>query len=491
MDEFGLADPTTLGRYRIVTFLGENGAGRVLLGVDEGGQQAAVTVVHADVAAQPGFRDRFRREVAAAGSAPAWFTAPVLAADPDAERPWLATAYVQGPSLQTLVRERGPFSPPGVASLALRIADGLAVLHGGGLAHRNLTPSTVVLADDGPHLTDLGITGCVTGTPEFLSPEQAAGERNVGPASDIFSFGSLIVYAATGRSPFAAADTAGVHHRLGYTEPDLDPLTGPIRGAVAACLQKDPLARPTAAQVGIMLRGGGEPVIPAPAAAAPPGSPPGRPHRRRVGLLIGAIAVAVALLAGVTAAVLLPGRTGTPPAPSPTTRAAPAPPAPAPPAPAPPAPAPPAPATTAPAAPSTSALPPSDPAAGAVLIDAATDPRFGVGSAAFTSPSRNITCRMDPDHVRCDVARNSWTLPPTPPTCTLEYGTGAVLAGNGPGELTYAGDTLAASTPTVLDYGHAVRFGDVVCVSRETGLRCENPTTRHGFVVSRAHYQLY
>ncbi|WP_232664443.1 serine/threonine-protein kinase [Pseudonocardia sp. TRM90224] len=466
MDESGSADPTTLGLYRIVAFLGERGAGRVLLGVDEAGQQAAVTVVHAEVAAQPGFRERFRREVTAAGSAPAWFTSAVLAADADAEQPWFATAYVEGPSLQTLVRERGPFSPPGVASMALRIADGLAVLHGGGLAHRNITPATVVLAGDGPHLTDMGITGSSTGSPEFFSPEQAAGERHIGAASDIFSFGSLIAFAATGRSPFAAEDKARVLHRLGYTEPDLGPLTGPVRTAVAACLQKDPLARPTAAQVGVMLRGGGEPVVPVPAPATPAPPPPNHPSRRR-GLLIGAAAVAVALIAGITTAILMPGRTGGSPDPPPTQVAAP------------------------PSAPTTTALPLSDPAAGAVLIDAATDPRFGVGSAAFASPSRNIACRMDPDQVRCDVTQNSWTLPPTPPTCTLDYGTGAVLSGSGPAELSCVGDTLAAPTLTVLDYGQAVRFADVICVSRETGLRCENPTTRHGFVVSRAAYQLF
>lgn len=359
-------DPTTLGRYRVQSRLGAGGMGRVLLGVDDAGRRVALKVVHPELAADPGFRERFRREVQMAASAPAWFTAPVLDADPDAERPWLATAYVEGPSLQTYVAEQGPLGEQGVAALAVRMADGLVALNAAGLVHRDLKPSNVLLADDGPRLIDFGIsraadttaltqTGHVMGTPEYMSPEQAGGERDIGPASDMFSFGSLLVFAASGRSPFAADSAAASLYRIAYSEPDLGPLTGRVHEAVHACLTKDPAGRPTASQVRGLLQSAddqaGATVVagPPPAAAASPtlvGAPvqtrpmpldvvptgagwpsemppagmypsydeptvtaPPPPARRRW-LVPAAVAVVVLLLGGVGLAVVLLNRSG-------------------------------------------------------------------------------------------------------------------------------------------------------------------------------------
>lgn len=343
--------------------------GRVLLGVDDTGRRVALKVVHSELAADPGFRERFRREVAMAASAPAWFTAPVLDADPDAQRPWLATAFVDGPSLQSYVTARGPLEEPGVAALAVRMADGLAALHSAGLVHRDLKPSNVLLADDGPRLIDFGIsraadttaltqTGHVMGTAEYMSPEQAGGERDIGPAGDMFSLGSLLVFAATGRSPFASDSAAGSLYRITYSEPDLGALSGRVREAVHACLTKEPAGRPTAAQVRGLLRAAEAPadatvalpapppspspdgvsstlvdvpaVVPAPLDAVPTGAgrpagtapagtypafaaPPPPPARRRW-LVPVAVAVAVLLLAGVGLAVFMPDRAAaTPP----------------------------------------------------------------------------------------------------------------------------------------------------------------------------------
>ncbi|MCW2717714.1 serine/threonine-protein kinase [Pseudonocardia sp.] len=513
-------DQATLGRYRVEGRLGAGGMGTVFRAVDESGRRVALKVVHAELAADPGFRERFRREVQLAAIAPAWFTSPVLDADPDAEQPWLASAFVEGPSLQSYVTEQGPLGEQGVAALAVRMADGLVALHEAGLVHRDLKPSNVMLADDGPRLIDFGIsraadttaltqTGHVMGTPEYMSPEQAGGSRDIGPASDMFSFGSLIVFAASGRSPFAADSAAGSLYRIVYSEPDLGPLTGRVREAVHACLTKDSAGRPTASQVrGLLQADAAQPPDPAqpdptvvlpvappgangvptaavpaaypqphPASASqtvigPPAGPPPMPSvrpgpARRPWLIPAAVVVALVLLAGVALTAVLLSRG------SATTVADP----------------PPAPA--APTDPGTGPSASSDPAAGVDVVDAQTDGRFGTGGARFATPSRNIDCSMTADVVRCDVITRTWRLPPKPAGCSGAYGDGAVLRGSGQGELSCVSDTVADPALTVLDYGTGVRFGGVVCVSRESGLRCENTSTGHGFRVARASYDLF
>ncbi len=499
-------DPTTLGRYRVQSRLGAGGMGRVLLGVDESGRRAALKVVHAELAADPGFRERFRREVQMAASAPPWFTAPVLDADPDAERPWLATQFVEGPSLQSYVTTQGPLAEPGVTTLAVRMADGLVALHAAGLVHRDLKPSNVLLADDGPRLIDFGIsrsadstsltqTGHVMGTPEYMSPEQAGGARDLGPASDMFAFGSLLVFAATGRSPFAAESPAASLYRVVSSEPDLGPLTGRVREVVQACLAKDPAGRPTAAQVRGLLRAadaenqaaaepthvihaglpptlvglaaGGTPTVGPPAVQPPyPAGPPLTPPPGRPGWVIPlAAVVAVLLVAGVVvAAVRLSATAGTPVAAGPA---------------------------TGPSATASAADPTPEPGAEVTITDAATDGRFGTGGARFASPSRNIACAMTTEQVRCDVAQNTWQLPPEPADCAAAYGRGAVLSGSGRGELSCISDTVADPALPVLPYDQGVRFAGVVCTSLQTGLRCTNTATGHGFRLARASYDLF
>ncbi|MFC4947679.1 protein kinase domain-containing protein [Pseudonocardia sp. GCM10023141] len=530
-DDPAAAEPPMLGRYRVLGRLGVGGMGRVLLGVDEVGRRVALKIVHAELASDQGFRERFRREIQIAAAAPAWFTAPVLDADPDAERPWLATAYIEGPSLAGYVSQNGPLDEYGVAALAVRLADGLAALHSTGLVHRDIKPSNVLLAEDGPRLIDFGIsraldgtaltqTGKVIGTPEYMSPEQASGERVVTPAGDMFSFGSLLVYAGTGTSPFASDSAQGSVYRIVYGEPDLGRLTGRVREVAAGCLQKDPAARPTAVQARASLRAATDPTAgPADLAAAPtvvvrapdatrnaptlvgapsapgamspgamsPGSiPPGsiplgsmyapvparapqRPARTRVpgAVWLGGAAVVGAVLALAVVFLLTRGGGG---ATTPTTTAA------APP-----------PATSRVATPT----PTADPAAGATIIDGATDTRFGSGTARFATPSRNIACMMGSGEVRCDVVQRAWQLPPKPAACQLAWGTGATLRGTGQAELTCAGDTVADATLVVLGYGEGVQLDSVVCVSRESGLSCQNPTTHHGFLLSRETFEVY
>jgi serine/threonine protein kinase len=211
IEELQAADPEWVGPYRVAGRLKTGGMAQVYLACSPGGRAVAIKVVRPEMAAHAGFRTRFAREVTAARGVSGVFTAAVVDADPDAELPWMATAYIDGPSLADAVQEQGPLPPALVLSLAAGLAEGLQAIHRAGLVHRDLKPSNVLLASDGPRVIDFGISwaseglrltdaGRVVGSPGFLSPEQARG-RKVGPASDVFSLGAVLAYAATGSAP--------------------------------------------------------------------------------------------------------------------------------------------------------------------------------------------------------------------------------------------------------------------------------------------------
>jgi eukaryotic-like serine/threonine-protein kinase len=254
--ELQAGDPQVIGPYRLRGQLGVGGMGRVFLGVSPAGQMAAVKVIRADLASDPEFRARFRREVAVARSVSNHFTAPVIGADLDGPLPWLATTYVAGPSLADAVAERGPLSVGPVLRLAAGLAEGLSAIHAAGVVHRDLKPSNVLLAQDGPRVIDFGIsqgaeasaltrTGLVVGSPGFMSPEQAEG-REVGPSSDIFSLGAVLAFAATGEGPFGSGSTPALVYRVVYRPASLDRVPAELRVLVERCLAKDPGRRPTA-----------------------------------------------------------------------------------------------------------------------------------------------------------------------------------------------------------------------------------------------------
>ncbi|MGW1877164.1 protein kinase domain-containing protein [Streptomyces sp. NPDC001975] len=254
-------DPRSVGEYQLLRRLGAGGMGRVFLGRSPGGRAVAVKVVHAElVAGQPEFRSRFRREVEAARKVSGAFTAPVVDADPDAPLPWLVTSYIAGPSLQDAVREQGPLSAATVLGLAAGLAEALTSIHAAQLVHRDLKPSNVLLAEDGPRVIDFGIArsvesgtitraGLMVGSPGFMSPEQVAGAEVTG-ASDVFSLGAVLAYAATGGNPFGDGSTPALLYRVVHDEPDITAVTDPVLASlIAACLAKDPAQRPTPRQI--------------------------------------------------------------------------------------------------------------------------------------------------------------------------------------------------------------------------------------------------
>ena len=252
-------DPQLIGPYRLVGQLGSGGMGRVFLGLSAGGRPVAVKVIRAELAADLEFRVRFNREVAAARRVSGLFTALVVDADVDGPVPWLATAYVAGPSLAQAVMACGPMSVQSVLALAAGLAEGLSAIHAAGVVHCDLKPSNVLLSQDGPRVIDFGISravevvsvtgaGLVIGSPGFMSPEQAM-SKEIGPPSDIFSLGAVLTFAATGEGPFGHGSSPELAYRMVYSKPSLSELPVELRPLVERCLAKDPAERPTAAEV--------------------------------------------------------------------------------------------------------------------------------------------------------------------------------------------------------------------------------------------------
>ncbi|MFC7309099.1 protein kinase [Streptomyces monticola] len=253
-------DPPRVGPYQLLGRLGAGGMGRVYLARSEGGRTVAVKVVHEEHTSDRQFRARFRREVEAARSVGGRFTAPVLDADPQAERPWVATGYVPGPSLEQVVREYGPLPAASVHALADGMLRALQGIHGAGIVHRDLKPSNVMLTVEGPKVIDFGIaravqtsieslltsTGMVVGSPGFMAPEQIRGEET-GPKADVFALGCMLVYAATGRLAFGhgASNQHALMYRIVEDEPDLDRIEDTaLRALIARCLTKGVTERP-------------------------------------------------------------------------------------------------------------------------------------------------------------------------------------------------------------------------------------------------------
>jgi len=252
-------DPRYIGGYRVLRVLGAGGMGRVYLGRNRGGRVVAIKVVRAEWADDPGFRERFRREVDAARRVGGTWTAPVLDADTEAAIPWVVTGYVAGPDVYEAVAGRGPLPETTVRTLGAGLAEALDAVHAAGLVHRDIKPSNVLLSLDGPRVIDFGIssamdasvltrTGRTIGSPGFMSPEQVDG-RDVGPPSDVFSLGSVLVFAATGIGPFGEGSGQALMYRIVAQQPRLEEFPASLREIVGACLTKYAASRPTAAEL--------------------------------------------------------------------------------------------------------------------------------------------------------------------------------------------------------------------------------------------------
>ncbi|MEE1769276.1 PQQ-binding-like beta-propeller repeat protein [Streptomyces sp. JV185] len=247
--------PSHIGPYRVIRKLGGGGMGQVYLAVSRRLRPVAVKVVRPELAADPGFRTRFRTEVATAQAVNATYTAPVVGADPDAPQPWLATAYIPGPSLDAAVKDPGPLPEGTLRMLGGGLVEALVAVHRAGVVHGDLKPSNILLTSDRPRVIDFGISRAIDagessagrhpdGSPEFMSPEQANG-GDITPASDVFALGAVLVYAATGAPPFGSGRAEAVLSRVVHAPPALDGVPTGLLGTLTACLDKDPARRPS------------------------------------------------------------------------------------------------------------------------------------------------------------------------------------------------------------------------------------------------------
>ncbi|MFF9062908.1 bifunctional serine/threonine-protein kinase/ABC transporter substrate-binding protein [Streptomyces sp. NPDC014882] len=258
MEPLRSSDPARVADHRLLGRLGAGGMGVVYLARTPGGALVALKVLLAEYAEEPGFKERFRREVEVARRVGSPWVVPLVDADPDAGAPWLATAFVPGPSLGEAVAAYGPLPERGLRLLGARLAEALGEVHRAGLVHRDLKPGNVLIAHDGPRLIDFGIarapedrtltaTGLVVGTPGYLSPEQAGGGGDgIGPASDVFSLGCVLAFAATGRAPFGSGTVDALLYRAVHDPADLDGVPAGLLGVLGRCLEKDPDRRPDA-----------------------------------------------------------------------------------------------------------------------------------------------------------------------------------------------------------------------------------------------------
>jgi hypothetical protein len=315
-------DPARLGRFELLGRLGQGGMGTVFLGHDADGTMVAIKMVRPEFADDPEFRGRFRSEVTRAQQVPPFSTAAVLDADPDHTPPYLVVEFVDGPSLTELIRGQGPLSGPALQSVAVGIATALTAIHGAGVIHRDLKPGNVLFALGGIKVIDFGIarafeatsrhtrTDQMVGTVAYMAPERFDPEfgEDVTSAADVFAWGAVVTYAATGRTPFAADSPAATAMRILTQPPDTSGVPEPLRGLVDSALAKYPEQRPTARELLDSLLGSQtQPMPSVPVTVPPPADtadvplPPSRAGRGRSRHAVVAAVVAAVLLAGVLA----------------------------------------------------------------------------------------------------------------------------------------------------------------------------------------------
>jgi len=254
-------DPLRLGRFELLARLGEGGQGVVYLGrsTTAGEEKVAVKVLRSGVDALA--LQRLARELDAVHKVEPFVTARVIEAAAEGDRRYMVSEFIDGPSLQERVDALGPLPEGELRRLAVGTAAALTAIHGAGVVHRDFKPANVLLGHDGPRVVDFGIarltdhvsiTSGIIGTPAYISPEQLAGRRPTS-AVDMFAWAGTVIFAASGRSAFAAGSVPAVMHRVLYGEPDLSAVPAALLPLLRQCLDKDPLRRPGARDVLLCL----------------------------------------------------------------------------------------------------------------------------------------------------------------------------------------------------------------------------------------------
>ncbi|MFD8304524.1 serine/threonine-protein kinase [Streptomyces sp. NPDC059690] len=275
----------SVGGYVYERELGRGGQGVVWLARDRAGRQVVVKFLLPGKEYDEVALARVRREFGAASRVGELATARVLDADLSGPRPYIVSEFVPGPTMHQHVAAGGPLASGRLQSVALAVAHALAQVHRVGVVHRDIKPSNILLSPDGPRIIDFGIArddgllesalttpGSVLGSPAYMSPEQVKSHR-VSSASDVFSLGGTLYFAATGRHPFDGESDYEVLVAVCEREADLTAVPEPVRSVIADCLRKDPARRPTAAELVTRLAGAAESAHAGAAAPPPPPSP--------------------------------------------------------------------------------------------------------------------------------------------------------------------------------------------------------------------------
>ncbi|MET9509358.1 serine/threonine-protein kinase [Streptomyces flavidovirens] len=255
-------DPTELGGFRLTGRIGHGGMGQVYLGESPAGEAAAVKVIKPSVVDSE-TRQRFAQEIEILKTVWGPRIAAFMDADTEAERPWLATEYVEGPDLRRQVDAHGTLSSELAASLGATLAEALSGVHKQGLLHRDLKPANILLGPNGPKIIDFGLAvfaessasltapNVVVGTPACMSPEQANGVKPLSPAVDVYALGAVMMYVATGHYPYPAANVHAVFNKITdpSTQPDLSGVPEDLLPLLTAMLSQSAADRPTLAGV--------------------------------------------------------------------------------------------------------------------------------------------------------------------------------------------------------------------------------------------------
>ncbi|WP_248961136.1 serine/threonine protein kinase [Sphaerisporangium perillae] len=259
MQPLSAGDPQEIGPYRVVGRLGAGGMGLVYAGVDGAGRRVAVKLVHEALSTDLEFRRRFSREISVLTEVDGACVARVLGSDSGTERPWLATEFIAGPTLEQHVRAEGPLTGDALYGLAAGLAEALVAMHAVDVVHRDLKPSNVILSPQGPRLIDFGIakvldgtsmthTGTLIGSPGWISPEEY-GEGPAGTPADVYGWAMLLLFAATGEAPYGTGRPEVLAYRVREETPDLTAVPEGLRELGGHALDKDPEKRPAADDV--------------------------------------------------------------------------------------------------------------------------------------------------------------------------------------------------------------------------------------------------